>query len=160
MSDLSLIARLPDCDAVHAFCLGGAATFTLVSTKTGARFTFRIAAPKQSMAGEKRTQEQATLWFVSVLTGPDNTKDFAYLGLIKQMIGGHRYEHGRKSRLTPFTPAAQAFNWFWAQIAQQRLPSSVEVWHQGQCCRCGRALTVPSSIASGVGPECAQKGGF
>jgi hypothetical protein len=33
----------------------------------------------------------------------------------------------------------------------------VEFWHEGKCCRCGRKLTVPASIASGIGPECATK---
>lgn len=32
----------------------------------------------------------------------------------------------------------------------------VEVWHEGSCGRCGRKLTVPSSIETGLGPECAE----
>ena len=32
----------------------------------------------------------------------------------------------------------------------------LEVWHEGRCGRCNRALTVPESIASGIGPECAK----
>lgn len=35
----------------------------------------------------------------------------------------------------------------------------VEVWHEGSCGRCGRKLTVPESIANGLGPECAEKVG-
>jgi hypothetical protein len=30
------------------------------------------------------------------------------------------------------------------------------VWHEGRCGRCGRKLTVPESIESGFGPECAS----
>jgi hypothetical protein len=30
----------------------------------------------------------------------------------------------------------------------------LEVWHEGRCGRCGRALTVPESVERGIGPEC------
>jgi hypothetical protein len=34
---------------------------------------------------------------------------------------------------------------------------SVELGHhEGKCGRCGRLLTVPSSIESGIGPECSK----
>lgn len=153
-------ARLTDVDSVHAFVTGGNASFTLVSVKTGSRFTFRVSAPKKTLAGDASTPEEASLWFVSVLTGSDNESSFSYFGNLKRRIGGVWFEHGRKSRLTAFAPSVQAFNWFWAQIAQGKLPACVEFWHEGKCCRCGRKLTVPASIASGVGPECATKGGF
>lgn len=39
-------------------------------------------------------------------------------------------------------------------IAGGVIPPSLEVWHEGRCGRCGRALTVPESIASGIGPVC------
>jgi hypothetical protein len=32
-----------------------------------------------------------------------------------------------------------------------------KVHHEGRCGRCGRTLTVPESIESGIGPECAKK---
>jgi hypothetical protein len=35
-----------------------------------------------------------------------------------------------------------------------KLQDFVEVWHEGTCGKCGRALTVPSSIENGLGPEC------
>lgn len=35
--------------------------------------------------------------------------------------------------------------------------SRLQVWHEGRCGRCGRKLTVPSSIETGLGPECAGK---
>jgi hypothetical protein len=37
------------------------------------------------------------------------------------------------------------------------LPAGVEVWHEGHCMRCGRALTVPESISTGLGPVCAGR---
>jgi hypothetical protein len=34
------------------------------------------------------------------------------------------------------------------------LPECIEIWHEGKCGKCGRQLTVPSSIETGIGPEC------
>ena len=40
-------------------------------------------------------------------------------------------------------------------LGQGRLPTSVEIWHEGTCGKCSRTLTNPDSIASGIGPICA-----
>jgi hypothetical protein len=37
------------------------------------------------------------------------------------------------------------------------LPKGLKVHHEGRCCRCGRKLTVPESIETGLGPECASR---
>jgi len=36
----------------------------------------------------------------------------------------------------------------------------LRIWHRGFCGRCGRPLTVPSSIATGIGPDCAERMGI
>lgn len=152
MRDASEIdgARLDGSSRIRAFILAGNATFTLVSKKTGTRFTYRVRA------GEIR--EGATLpdvWFVSLLVGSDNEGDYAFLGSIFARDGVYR--PGKKSKVSPDAPGAKAFAWFWSRLAL-REPETVEFWHAGRCGRCARRLTVPESIAIGLGPECAQKG--
>ncbi len=120
------------------FALAGNATFTLVSAKTGARFTYKI-----TKAADRAPH------FVKVLNGSDNVGDYAVLGSIFE---GLTYRHNvRFSPIGADALSAQAFDWWW------RNPESaqVELWHQGSCGRCGRALTVPASIESGLGPVCA-----
>jgi hypothetical protein len=131
---------------LEQFAMAGKAVFTLVSKRTGARFTFKV-----------RKYEDKPVAFVSLLSGPDNTADYQYLGCIS--AEGLRYFHGKKSRIGTDAPSAKAFAWTWAHRADPEA-ASVEVHHEGRCCRCGRALTVPESIESGVGPECRQKMGF
>lgn len=128
-------------DAAHVrtFALGGNATLTLESAKTGARFTFKI-----------RAADDGSLSFVSVLTGSDNESDYAYLGTIR----ADRFAHGRKSKIGADSASAVAFAWAWPHIAAGRIPPTLNVWHEGRCGRCNRKLTVPESIASGFGPEC------
>ena len=141
--------RFSDPTIARAFLLAGAARFTLVSKRTGERFTFRIAKAK---VDEYKYGEEAP-YFVSVLTGPSNSSDFTFLGTI---FSDGYYARGKKGRPYCEGPSARAFAWFWLRLRAGELPASCEVWHEGRCGRCGRALTVPESIASGIGPTCAE----
>jgi len=127
------------------FMLAGNARFTVVSTKTGTRFTFRVRAAK----GEDDNRH-----FVSVLTGSDNNGDFTYLGTI---FNGDTYSHGRRSDIGFDAPSARAARWALPRLLKGEGHAQMEVWHEGRCGRCARALTVPESIASGFGPECIHK---
>lgn len=134
------------------FALAGNARLTLVSVKTGTRFTFRIKA-KDVKGGEAAKPP----WFVALLNGRENDSDYTFLGTI--FDDRTTYRHGRKSTVSPEAPSAKGFAWAWSFLAKGELPPGCEVWHEGRCGRCGRALTVPESIAMGLGPECAD-GGF
>lgn len=60
------------------------------------------------------------------------------------------------SPLAPDDVRAKGFAWFWRFLASGRtFPETFQFWHEGRCARCGRRLTVPDSIATGFGPECA-----
>lgn len=132
-------------DATDAlqFAFGGSARFTLVSKKTGDRKTFRIAKAKD-----------ADMFFASLLTGPDNTADYTYLGFIK---GDYKREliAGRKGN--PNHPAYKALDWALGQLFAGAMPQQLEFWHEGRCARCAKVLTDPASIERGLGPECATK---
>jgi hypothetical protein len=130
------------------FLQGGKATFTLQSLRSGAHFTYRM-----------NESEDGKCFFVSVLTGPDNTSrtSYSYLGYISAESG--LFRSSRKSRISPQDKRFAAFDWSYRALAAGTLPRDLEVWHEGRCCRCGRALTVPESVASGLGPECASRVG-
>jgi hypothetical protein len=127
----------------RAYALAGRATITMVGKS--ARFTYRI---KQAMKDDKPVD----MWFVSLLTGPDNYQDYQYIGVLR----GEEAKFGltAKSKLSSDAPGVQAMIWIsrnWESLA-------MEVWHEGVCGRCGRKLTVPESIALGIGPVCATGG--
>ena len=127
------------------FISAGKATLTLVSKKTNARFTFKVAKPKDG---------DGSVLFVSVLNGPDNWSNYAYFGYIRR---GVFLYGGKKAKVSSSAPSAQAFAWAFEKLSRGEMPSNLEVWHEGKCGRCGFKLTVPSSIASGFGPECIGK---
>ena len=119
-----------------SYILAGLATFTIRNPATGTRFTFRV----------KRVDDRPSFYFVGLLNGPDNGSDYQYLGVVDH--GAFRLT--AKSRVSIDAPSAQAFSWLSRNWEDER----VEVWHEGRCGRCGRRLTVPESIESGIGPVC------
>ena len=125
------------------FILAGRARVTLVSLKTGTRFTFRVAQ-----------KDETSPHFVALLSGPDNESSYTFLGTIFE---GTTYRHGRRSSVSESAPSAKAFAWAWSYIVRGEMPPSCEVYHEGRCGRCGRTLTVPSSLDIGLGPECATR---
>lgn len=134
-------APMTSASVVKSFALAGRARLTFRSVKTGTRFTFKVTAKEGKPA------------FVSLMNGQSNEDDFEFLGSIFE---GKAFVHGRRSRISQDAPSAKAFAWVWAQIQKGALPESLEVWHEGRCGRCGRVLTVPESIATGLGPECVK----
>lgn len=141
--------RFTNAADAFSYMTAGKATVTFVSKASGVRFTYRLTQ-----------SEDGQCYFVGLLSGPDNTSDYQYMGYIRRDI----YRHGRKvarpGDITMAAPSAKAFAWSWQQLAGGRLPEALEVWHEGRCGRCARKLTVPSSVARGFGPECAEKMGF
>jgi hypothetical protein len=129
---------------ITAFVLAGRAVFTVRNPRTGNRFTYRVTAGKGEGAPH----------FVAVLTGPDNTADYTYLGCI---FTDGRFVVTKKSRISPKAPSSVAFRWVWERLHAGRSLGPVEVHHEGRCGRCGRPLTVPESIESGLGPICIEK---
>lgn len=133
---------------MERFMLAGNATITLVSKRTGFRWTYRIKKPDDFSIDRP-------IWFVSVMKGSDNERDFGYIGQIKLARAEYFYERGRKC-WPDFFAASDAFAWFCkaAMRNSETHLSQLEVWHEGRCGRCGRKLTVPESVEAGFGPEC------
>ena len=131
------------------FVLAGNATFTVTSLQSGTRYTYKV---------EK--SDNKPFYYVSVLTGSDNWSNYKYLGILN-MEGRFFFARPETAKVAKDAPSAKGFEWFWRHLnAPVSKIATVKVSHEGKCCRCGRKLTVPESIESGIGPECATKDGF
>jgi hypothetical protein len=126
--------KLNNSDALK-FIFAGNSTVTFLNSETENRFTYRVKKAKDS-----------NLFFVSVLTGPDQ---YSYLGT----VSNGNYKHGKKSNLTN-AQSEKVFSYVLNKLKTESLPECIEVWHEGKCGKCNRLLTVPSSIENGIGPEC------
>jgi len=121
------------------FIFAGKSIVTFLNTKSENRFTFKIKQAKNS-----------NLFFVSVLTSPDT---YTYIGTVVDGV----YKHGTKSHLSKDVQSVKVFEYVLNKSKTLTLPDFIEVWHEGRCGKCGRPLTVPSSIITGIGPECIKK---
>jgi hypothetical protein len=148
MSDLQL-HELP-AEKVKQFALAGKATVTVQSRTSGKHFTYRIVRSRPSK------KYPNPVHFVSVLTGPENTKDYTLMGMI---FADGNFALPRNPRIGGDAPSVQAFNWLW-RSSPENLARNSQVFHHGHCARCGRKITNPDSLTSGYGPECASKLGL
>ena len=140
-------SRIASAEAALAFILAGNAYFTVRSAKTGVRYTFRVSLNK---SGQKNGWKP--MHFVSLLTGPDNTADYTYLGAIRTGL----FYLTRASQMNEQSTPVRAFRYLYEHLSAKRFPADLELWHEGRCGRCGRKLTVPESVERGIGPECAS----
>lgn len=148
---------------IRRYILGGNSTFTLVSKRTGQRFTYKVKSSKaDSNANWSTGNQNRDTYFVSVLSGPDNDNDYMYIGLLaKSVDGAYKFIETKGSKARKGSPSFDGFAYVWNLVEfGAHFPSGVEFWHEGACCICGRKLTVPESVADGIGPECKGKVGL
>ena len=139
----------PSADLAFAFVVAGDAVVTLRSRRTDAHFTYRVSAPK----------DNARRRFVSVLCDGDR---YAYLGMLEKNGFSDNWSDlvlTAKSKAGNEAPSVRAFRYAWSALTEKppRLAADLDIYHEGKCGCCGRALTVPESIESGIGPVCAGR---
>lgn len=146
-----LRGRLTTPESLGRYLLAGRAVITLRSLATQNRATLKLGRKR----GDEGKPVEAGPVFFRALAAPDNERDFHYLGCL---VNG-RYKKAQ-SYVREFPAAALAALWLARALHEGKLGvvlRQAEVWHEGRCGRCGRALTVPESIESGFGPECRKE---
>jgi hypothetical protein len=133
------------------FLLAGKATFT-IRTPGGHR-TYKIVR-------KEATGQWPETFFVNLLTGPDNESSYTYLGKLDPFTGQvvPTAKSGWREKEAPYHVTllnrVLARVWSFDHAAFER--HGYQLLHAGKCGRCGRTLTVPASIETGIGPECVK----
>lgn len=132
-------------DEIKKYLLAGKAVFTVESTKLEKRYTYRI----------KRDIRNNDRFYCEVLYGPDNTRDYRFLGWF------YRQDFDLKHSMNSCTDQRdirfkmlRAFLWF---AYSGEFPETCVLHPSDRCARCGRLLTTPESIERGLGPECYER---
>lgn len=123
--------------------------FTILSSKTGKHRTFRI-----KMANQSKVR------WVSLLTGQNNTRDYKSFAVVSndwtRIFVFHKY------RATDRTQKPTLYETY-ACMLECMLTGKDDGYYEKMgysisgsrgCARCGRELTQPESIRTGLGPEC------
>jgi len=141
---------LKDPDNIRDFVFGGHAEFTLHSLKTDKHFTYQII--------DNWEEPTHPLKFVFFLAGSNNENDWSYLGSIRRFA--NTPDKKASFLLTKKSPSKEtlvikAFEWFIRQLNKNTIDGDqLEFMHSGKCSACGRKLTTPESIRTGLGPVC------
>jgi hypothetical protein len=143
-----------DFNVTKDWILAGNAIFTVYNGK-GKHYTYRVKCKKD----EKGIRPP--VWFVSLLTGPDNYDDYTYLGCLNHATGAIRIT--RASRMTKQSTPVRVVEWALRILfVNGILPPGYGIKGEGRCGRCGRKLTHPDGVSDegyrkGFGPECFSK---
>lgn len=131
-----------DNNTILEFLLGGKCECVILNKKSGNKFNFRLSLAKDSKS----------MYFIyTTINGVSN----AYAGFVRVENGAYVYKQGTKGLMSEDDMPIKAL--MYVLKHHDKLHSDVEVLHVGKCARCGRKLTNPDSIHSGLGPECVKK---
>lgn len=151
--DPDLPRGLVELDQLQGFIFAGNAVFTMVSRVTGSRFTYKVKQGPSAL--EDKADDPMAPYFINVLSGSDNERDYSFIGtLFPPHLG--KIKLSRKSKVGIDAPSFKAIAWLLQCLEKKVVPHGLEVWHEGRCCVCGRVLTDPESIARGIGPQCLE----
>lgn len=145
----------------HYF-IGGDATFTLdiphafqaSNPDVKAHYTYRIRHKEANGNFDEA-------YFVSLMSGPDNHSDFSYLGKLNPETGAVALTRGSKftEEAWPVRLLRRSLAVVWSGDQAKIEQAGFRLMHDGHCSVCGRKLTTPESLDSGIGPVCATKFG-
>jgi len=123
------------------FVFAGKALFTLSNEESGNHVTFSVKKHKED-----------DVWFVSTL-GQYGQQNF-----IGTCFSDKKYKHSKNSEISYNDQRIEVFEWFLNKFFndQNKYPM-VKIYHHGNCGRCGKTLTTPESILTGIGPVCGGK---
>lgn len=119
------------------------------------RYTFQVKR-------KPKTDRWPESWFVNMLAGPDNTRDYSPLGRLNPETGAVSLVRSTQmnDRSWPVKIIRRVLACVY-EVSNAKpediLRAGFELRHEGRCGRCGRRLTVPESIDTGLGPTCAAK---
>lgn len=138
MQDIEIITKL-----INNLEGGKAVYFSLKNEETGNHRTFRIK--KQ---GNDEWMPGGIL--LGYLSDSDNNNSYTNFAFINKFWVNcwKKYQGTATEKLGKLVEQV---------ILQQKPNEKLEIVPAGRCYRCGRQLTVPSSVHRGLGPECASK---
>lgn len=128
--------QMKDKQAILEFLLAGRARFSLRSNKTGKHYSYNLTKGSDFYTLKTLTNER-----LGVLNFRDGVLEW---GIRLVPDSNELFER------------TIAFGWFLNHLDSPQ----ISFFHIGQCGKCGRTLTDPTSIERGIGPECFRMTSF
>lgn len=137
-----------------AFMLAGKCQFILHSTKTKEDFKFALT----KKISNSSTDKNKFIYFLSTLNG--NKKDYGGVVWYDEEAEQFRFGKGKTGNLDPNSLDVRSLIFVMNKLLRCETVQYLEVYHVGKCGCCGKTLTTPESILTGLGPTCAKKAGI
>jgi len=140
---------------VTPVCYDG--TFTVVLDETGDYRTLRLATIADHKLGNKPQGTQ----IASYLFGSNNDSDFRPFAFVFGDRVGMFKDPKSTNNASSASKLSKALNVLLTSDRERQVDlGAAYAIESGNCWRCGRTLTVPASVARGLGPICAEKLGI
>jgi hypothetical protein len=114
-------------------------SFTIESAKSGEHRTFRV---------DKAGDDDNPVSFVSMLVGPDNEQDYQSFALLNE--SGSLFAFRKYRDDSRYVKLVRMLRNLDAHLEAEH----VRLYHENSCLLCGRKLTTPESVETGIGPVC------
>lgn len=144
--------RLPD---ALRYILAGKSEFTFLSLKTNVRIRYKLQRKVAEQKGKKGQDEY--IYFLNTFT--DGEYKYAGVLFYDDIVGQFKFGRGQRGLLNYSHINIKSLLFVLNQLSIENYNLSLKVYHAGKCGRCGRKLTTPESILTGLGPECSKKAG-
>lgn len=132
-------------DQFPRLLLAGKSTLTLRNPARGTHIRVRMYNRKDHSTGKP-----SSCYFLKVSLLGDGDAGYKYAGAY--FSDSKRFKAAPELEVDP--PLAAVVSLILRAIDTPNVLSAAEIMHEGKCCRCGRKLTHPESIETGLGPEC------
>lgn len=130
------------------FILAGKAYFTIQNKETNNHLTYRINICKDN-------EKENKFYFVGVCS---RYEGYSYIGNLyaSKDETNYRFVPSKKIKNNPLS--VKVFNVILDRYINKNNPHpNISFYHHNKCGKCGRTLTTPESIKSGIGPTCASR---
>ena len=133
------------------YMLAGKSEFILHSTKTNQDFLYKLT--KKESLGSKE-DDKKYIYFLNVKL----SNNYLYAGVIWFDTNENifKFSKGKNGNLDANDINIRSLLFIMNKLYTNDVPETCLIFHTGTCGRCGKKLTTPESILTGLGPSCAK----
>ena len=141
-------------DKALQFMTAGKAEFVLHSTKTNQDFKFSLTRQET----KDKEDKEKYIYFLNYLHGHDKT----YAGVVwfKDETQEFIFSTGKNGKMSPNALEIRSLIFVMNKLYREETVQYLDVFHVGKCGKCGKKLTTPESILTGLGPTCSKNSGI
>ena len=140
-------------DRALRFILAGQAEFKIISGKTGKEFYYKVIKKEAFTTGNPNENK-----YIYWINGGENFDNMVYLGTIffNNVNKTFNFSRGINGRGNSNSKIVISIIYLLNKLYEGKYNTNIEVYHNGNCGKCGKQLTEVYSILTGLDSECSR----